>query len=85
MGKKADGCAYGMVNREMINNLKSDLTEIKKSTGEIVESNNKMFNHFSERYEKMFDKVKNRISLPMTFVITFLTSLCVGLIVSAVR
>ena len=68
-----NGCAYGMVSRTMISNLKDDMNDIKIGLSEIKTENKTMFNHLSSR-------------LPWwaSILMTGLVSLCVGLIVKGV-
>jgi len=73
MAANKNGCAYGMVSRTMIANLKDDMNDIKIGISEIKTENKTMFNHLSSR-------------LPWwaSILMTGLVSLCVGLIVRGV-
>ena len=73
MAANKNGCAYGMVSRTMISNLKDDMNDIKIGISEIKTENKTMFNHLSSR-------------LPWwaSILMTGLVSLCVGLIVRGV-
>ena len=66
-------CAYGMVTRQMVTDIKEDIGSIKKGLESIKNENKVMFNHLSTR-------------LPWwaTIMITGLVSLCVGLIVRGI-
>ena len=73
MAANKNGCAYGMVSRTMISNLKDDMNDIKIGLHEVKLENKTMFNHLSSR-------------LPWwaSILMTGLVSLCVGLIVKGV-
>ncbi len=44
-----DGCAYGKVNREMINGIKEDIGEIKASIRITQDKITEVSNHYSNR------------------------------------
>jgi hypothetical protein len=67
---KNDGCAFGMVNRTMIDGIKSDVTSIKEGIESIREEQKVLFNHQS-----------NRLPMWATVIITILSSLCTGIII----
>ena len=60
-------CAYGQVNREMINEVRSNVKEIK---GGIKDLNNKV--------TELFNHQSNRLPLWATTLITILCSLLTG-------
>ena len=62
-----NGCSYGKVTRTMVDN-------IQKSLDRIESKNTEMFNHFSERYEVMFEKLRSRAPYSLTIVISILAT-----------
>lgn len=67
-------CAYGQVNRQMILETGNDIKEIKESLKKIDEKILDLFNHQS-----------NRLPLWATIMITLLSSLVVGLVVTILK
>ena len=55
------GCEFGRMNRTRIASVESNMDEIRKSLISIQEKNTQMFNHFTERYEEMFEKMRDRV------------------------
>ncbi len=53
MAKNNGGCAYGKVNRQMITDLKKDVSELKdevrKGFDELRNTNQELYNHLSRR------------------------------------
>lgn len=74
-------CDLSKENNIMIQALKENITSIKDSVGKIENSNKEMFNHFSERYEIMFEKLRNRIPYWVVISSTILGSILTGLAV----
>jgi len=77
-------CDLSRENSILIKSLKENLCGIKKSVDKIESSNKEMFNHFSERYEQMFEKLRNRVPFWMTAATTGLSSILTGIVVYAV-
>jgi len=79
-----DGCEFGRVNRLQITALQQGQTDIMLGIKEVREKNVEMFNHFTERYEKMFKETANRMPTWVTIVGSIGGILLGGLIVWAV-
>jgi hypothetical protein len=59
-----NGCAYGQVNRQMISDMKDDISEIKGGINELNSKVTDLFNHQS-----------NRLPMWATSLIAFLASI----------
>ena len=77
-------CAYGLVNREKILALEKKMENVDGKLDKIINKNEEMFNHFTERYEAMFEKLRSRVPGWMTIASTILGSMVTGLIVYVV-
>lgn len=68
------GCEYGRVNRVMIKEIKSDVTQIKEGINDLRDEMRELYNHQS-----------SRLPLWATLLFTLLSSLSVGLIIFALK
>jgi len=75
---KMAGCSFGKVNRNMIENIEKEhidfKTYISKEFADLKATNTQLYNHLS-----------SRIPMWATVLITILSSLVTGLMVSAVK
>ena len=68
MGVNGSKCAYGMVTREMVTEIKNDVVDIKVSMGKLSDKMTELYNHQS-----------TRPSWSVSVVISILTALVIGL------
>lgn len=69
-----NGCAFGQVTREITNEIRNNVVEIKDKIDNLDTKMTDLYNHQS-----------NRVPIWVTALITILSSLCVGLIIAFVR
>ena len=69
-----NGCAFGQVSRTMIEDMRTDIKEIKSGIEGLGTKQVELFNHQS-----------NRLPLWATILFTLLSSLVVGLIVLSLK
>jgi len=74
-------CDLSKENRIIINTVKENINSIKTSVEKIEKSNGEMFNHFTERYESMFERLRSRVPVWVTIITTTMSSALAGLIV----
>lgn len=80
----AKGCEFGRFNRARIDRLEETQSQIMKSLKDIQNSNTEMFNHFTERYEKMFKELEDRMPKWVVIVGALGGTLIGGLLIWAV-
>lgn len=73
-------CEFGRNNRIKIEQLEKGQGEIMIGIKDIQTKNVEMFNHFTERYEAMFEKAMKNVPQWLTWTIAAGCSLIVGLI-----
>jgi hypothetical protein len=83
--KSNGGCAFGRESRVMIENIKSDINDIKGLIGEVKKGQTDLFNHQSTRIpQETVDKLlaqANQIKWLFGILGGIITGLIVGLIV----
>lgn len=81
-----NGCAFGKVSRNMIENLNDDFknfrTEIRGEFTELKATNIKLFNHLSSRVPK---EVANKMSWLMGLLGAIIGGVVIGVILSIVE
>lgn len=66
------GCEFGRTNRLFIDDMKKNQEEIMGSLNSIKTKNEEMFNHFTEKYDKMFEKMREKVPQWTTVIIGLL-------------
>lgn len=74
-------CDLSKENSIIINSVRENINSIKTSVEKIENSNKEMFNHFSERYEAMFEKLRSRVPVWVIIMTTTMGSTLSGLLV----
>jgi hypothetical protein len=73
-------CSFGLVTRERVDTLDIKVNSINNKLDQIITENKNMFNHFTERYEKMFKEMADRLPKWILFVGSIGSSILTGLI-----
>lgn len=73
-----NGCAYGKVTRTIVVNNKEMIREIKDKIDSIDKRNTDMFNHMTDKLEKI---TRGKLDWRVVIIITILSNLCVGLLI----
>lgn len=77
------GCEFGRTNRLFIEDIKKNQGKIMVSLDAIQKDNKEMFNHFTERYEIMFEKMREKVPQWVVIFIGLMGALLGGLAVWA--
>ena len=64
------GCTFGIINRERIEVLDKKMEGVDKKLDKIIDGNKEMFNHFTERYESMFEQLRSRVPIWVSVLFT---------------
>ena len=74
------GCELGRTNRMKIEQLEKGQEQIMIGIKDIQAKNTEMFNHFTERYEEMFEKAMKNMPQWLAWTIAAGCSLIVSLV-----
>jgi hypothetical protein len=77
------GCEFGRTNRIFIEDIQKNQGEILGGLNDIKKKNEEMFNHFTEKYEQMFEKAREKVPQWTTVIIGLLCTFVGGLAVWA--
>ena len=63
------------LNKQSISHLREGLTRIEDIVIDIKKENKEMFNHFTEKYEKIFKELKERLPRWAVWALTILAAI----------
>lgn len=75
------GCEFGRINRLRIEEMQKNHQEIIGMLGAMKTKEEEMFNHFTEKYDKMFEKMREKVPQWVVIFIGLMGALIGGLAV----